>query len=68
MAKTKPDYQSLKTELDDVMAKLQRDDLDVDEALKLYERGLELAKQLEDYLKTAENTVRELKGRFSNGT
>jgi len=49
------------------MSKLQAEDLDVDEALKLYERGLELVKQLDNYLKTAENTVLELKARFNKG-
>jgi exodeoxyribonuclease VII small subunit len=49
------------------MAKLQAEDLDVDEALSLYERGLELVGQLDSYLKTAENTVQELKARFNKG-
>ena len=65
---TKPNYQVLKAELESVMAKLQAEDLDVDEALHLYERGLELIQQLESYLKTAENTVHELKTRFDKGS
>jgi exodeoxyribonuclease VII small subunit len=65
---TKPDYQSLKTELESVMTKLQDEDLDVDEALSLYQRGLELVQQLDSYLKTAENTVHELKARFDKGS
>ena len=60
-------YQALKVELESVMTKLQAEDLDVDEALSLYERGLELVGQLESYLKTAENTVKELKARFNKG-
>lgn len=59
------DYASLKAELDSVLAELQREDLDVDIALKHYERGLELVQQLETYLTTAENRVTELKARFS---
>jgi exodeoxyribonuclease VII small subunit len=62
-----PNYQALKVELESVMAKLQAEDLDVDEALSLYERGLELVQQLENYLKTAENSVQELKARFNKG-
>jgi exodeoxyribonuclease VII small subunit len=46
------------------MQELQREDLDVDTALKHYERGLELVQALETYLKTAENKVRELKAVF----
>jgi len=64
MAK-KVDYQALKSELDNIMLELQRENLDVDQALKYYERGLELVKDLEAYLKTAENRVQELKVKFS---
>jgi exodeoxyribonuclease VII small subunit len=56
-----PTYETLKTELDTIMAELQREDLDVDEALKHYQRGLELIRQLEQYLAKAENKVTELK-------
>ncbi len=65
--KTSPNYQMMKDELENIMVKLQAEDIDVDEALKLYERGLELVKQLDKYLKTAENTVQELKARFNKG-
>jgi len=58
-------YQQLTTELDSIMAELQRQDLDVDAALKHYQRGLELVEQLERYLKTAENQVTELKTKFN---
>jgi exodeoxyribonuclease VII small subunit len=57
-------YQQLKTELDEVMTTLQQENLDVDKALGLYKRGLELVQALETYLKTAENTVVELKAKF----
>ena len=60
-SKSNASYEQLKTELDTIMLELQRDDLDIDKALKHYERGLELVKQLEDYLQTAENTIHELK-------
>jgi exodeoxyribonuclease VII small subunit len=57
-------YQELKAELDGIMLELQRDDLDVDTALKNYQRGLELVGQMEKYLKTAENKVKELKAKL----
>jgi exodeoxyribonuclease VII small subunit len=59
MAKT--DYQALSNELDTVLVKLQGGDLDVDEAVSLYERGMEIAKELEAYLKDAENKVTKVK-------
>ena len=64
MPKAKPTYEVLQTELDAVMLALQQEDLDVDKALEHYRRGLELVKELEDYLKTAENSVKELKAKF----
>ncbi len=60
MAKAKS-YDELKSELDAIMLELQGDGVGVDQALKSYQRGLELVKELEAYLKTAENKVRELK-------
>jgi exodeoxyribonuclease VII small subunit len=70
MAKNKPaaNYQTLNDELETIIAELQREDIDVDEALKHYERGLELVKQLQAYLKTAENKVVELKAKFTTET
>ena len=69
MTKSKPttarSYEALKTELDAVTTELQRDALDVDVALAQYQRGLELVQQLEHYLATAENTVKELKAKFN---
>lgn len=66
MAKAdKPSYQVLASELDDILAELQQSDLDVDVAVKKYERGLELIKELEKYLGEAENRVSELKAKFS---
>ena len=61
----KVNYQKLNTELEQIMFELQREDLDIDLALKRYERGLVVIKELETYLETAENTVKELKTKFS---
>lgn len=63
-----PTYQALNEELDTILADLQRDDTDIDSALKQYERGLELIRQLEEHLKNAENTVVELKAKFNQTT
>jgi exodeoxyribonuclease VII small subunit len=61
MARKKTDYQIVKTQLDDVLAKLQQPDVQVDEAVELYRQGLALASELEQYLEQAENTIKQLK-------
>ena len=67
MAKTsKASYQAMANELNDILLELQAEDLDIDTAVKQYERGLELVKELEAYLKSAENTVSKLKAKFSD--
>jgi exodeoxyribonuclease VII small subunit len=63
-AKQVKNYEELKKELDLIMEELQREDLDVDMALTHYKRGLELTKEIESYLKNAENKVIELKANF----
>ncbi len=57
---TKKPYQTLRAELDEVLAKLQQPDCDVDEAVKLYEKGLDLANQLKASLETTENKITKL--------
>lgn len=61
MPKVKEDYQSLSTELDAIVFQLQQPDIQVDDAVKLYGRGLELIKALERHLQQAENTIQTLK-------
>jgi exodeoxyribonuclease VII small subunit len=51
------DYQALNAELSEILATLQSEDLSVDQALKGYERGIAITKELEKYLKSAENKV-----------
>ncbi len=60
------DYKKLSAELDEILASMQSSGVDVDEALKQYERGMEITKQLEDYLKTAENKVTKIKASFES--
>lgn len=59
------EYAALQAELDTILSDLQGENSDVDTALKQYARGLEIIKQLEAYLQTAENTVRQLKAAIS---
>jgi exodeoxyribonuclease VII small subunit len=59
-----PSYQAMKDELDDVIAQLQTEDLDIDKAVVLYERGQQLTAELQAYLKKAQNRVKVLKPRY----
>lgn len=61
----KKTYNELEAELQEIITWFEGDNFDVDEAVKKYQRGLELVQQLEKYLATAENQVRELKAKFS---
>lgn len=61
MAAKQATYKELSEELDRVMADLERGDLDIDEAVKCYERGLAIVKELEAHLQDAENKVTQLK-------
>ena len=64
MPDKKSTYAELKVELDGLLDILQQDDISVDDALKGYERGIELVKQLEATLKDAENKITRLKAKF----
>ncbi len=57
-------YRKLSNELNEIIDKLQNADLDIDESLKLYERGMKIVEELETYLKTAENQVNKIKKKF----
>jgi exodeoxyribonuclease VII small subunit len=67
MATKKTDYQQLSLELDEVLAKLQQPDIQVDEAVRLYEQGLQLVSQLETHLQQAENKIEQLKLQSNTG-
>jgi len=55
---TKPfDYTSAMAELQALLGDMQGDSLDVDDALKKYERGQVLIAQLSKYLDEAENNI-----------
>lgn len=54
-------YRELMAELDEIMARLQDEGLDVDDAVGLYEQGLKLTTQLTEYLVDSENKLTVLK-------
>ena len=53
-------YGEIKNKLDEVIAKMQDTDTDLDQALKLHEDGKKLVKQLESYLKDVEKKIEDI--------
>lgn len=67
VAKPAPkNYAELQAELQAIITWFESDSFDVDQAVQKYQRGLELVRDLEQYLGSAENTVRELKAKFND--
>lgn len=58
------DFGAQMVELESIAQYLQGSDVDIDQAIAKYERGVKIAKDLQAYLKTAENKVRSLKQNF----
>jgi exodeoxyribonuclease VII small subunit len=57
-AKTKPaDFENALAELEALVGRLERGDLPLDEALKTFERGIELTRHCQAALKTAQQKV-----------
>jgi len=54
------DYKKLNQELEDILDKLREGNLDIDESIKLYDRGSTIIAELEDYLKNAENKIKKI--------
>lgn len=51
-------------ELEEIVADFEKGDIDLDEGLKKFERGLVLAHDLKKYLAEVENKVEVLKEKF----
>jgi exodeoxyribonuclease VII small subunit len=54
-------YQVLKARLNDIVARLQADSLDLDEALGLYQQGQETIAELEKYLDSVSHRFEKLR-------
>lgn len=54
-------YTELSRELAELMDRLEQGDLDIDNAITCYERGLTIVNILENHLKKAENRVNILR-------
>lgn len=65
MKDNKINYHRLSSELDEIFIKLQSTDLDIDEAVEAFERGVRITKELEEYIKNAKNKVTKIKADFN---
>ncbi len=63
--KQQANYTKLKTELDKILDQLQASDGDIDTAVANYERGMRALKELEAYLKLADNKIQKIKKDFT---
>jgi len=54
-------------EIEEINEWFQREDIDLDEALEKYERGMELINKCKERLKQAENKFEEIKKKYSVG-
>ncbi|MBW3568833.1 exodeoxyribonuclease VII small subunit [Candidatus Parcubacteria bacterium] len=54
------EYTNLKTELDKLIAKLEDESLDVDEAIKLYEKSQKVIAEMDVYLKKSEAKIKKI--------
>jgi exodeoxyribonuclease VII small subunit len=60
MAKQEVSFRQMRSDLDNIILSFQSNELDADEALELYKKGQALIKQIDEYLKKSENTVKKL--------
>ena len=66
MATKKVKYRKLNDELDEILERLQGGELSIDEAVPAYERGMQLVKELEAYLQSAENRITEVQAKLQD--
>lgn len=59
-------YQQLADELAGLIDWFESDKVDLDQAVTKYEQAMGLLKQMEDYLKTAENKVKKIAAKFDD--
>jgi exodeoxyribonuclease VII small subunit len=50
-------YKEMTAELAEIMEWFESGNIDIDEAMAKYQKAMELIKEMENYLKTAENKV-----------
>jgi exodeoxyribonuclease VII small subunit len=60
MSAGEPTFEALRHELEEIVGKLERGDVAVDEAIRLWQRGEELHRQCAALLEAAEGHIEEL--------
>lgn len=66
MSKPGNDFASEMEELEQIVAWFERGDGDLDESLKKFERGMELAEKLKKHLETVENKAEVIRKKFDS--
>ena len=56
----KPKFEDQMKKLQDIVDKLEKEDIDLDDSISLYEEGLQLAKDLKKQLTVFEERISEL--------
>lgn len=59
------DFNKLNEELETIIIDLQSGEINIDEVIKKYQRGIDLIDKLEKYLSQAENEIKKLKPKKS---
>lgn len=65
MAKTKASFAKQFAELEAITTWFERDDIDLEEGITKFERGMQLANDLRERLKSAEVKIEEIRKKFS---
>lgn len=66
MPKKQVNFADAFSELEELTRWFEEEEIELDEGMKKFERGLELAKVCKDKLKEVENNVTKLKKKFSD--
>ncbi len=61
-------FQPQLEELEQIVTWFESEDVDIDQALEKFQRGMELVSHLEQWLEEAENTVQEITETFDQDT
>ena len=62
MAKKKDSYEESMKKLEDIAEKIERGDMGLDMMIKLFEQGMELVKECQEFLSAAELRINKLVG------
>lgn len=63
--KTDTNYAELKSQLDEILGKMEDPQIDVDTSVELYKQGMETVQALEEYLQSAETKIKTIRAKFN---